>query len=91
MRIFTRKITNTVHRILIVHVQNSRTDRNRSRICEGEGEGEVSFIRLFQASYDDRFEQGLICSSSGNFRIYEISFRSDLSITSVVVVIFLIY
>ena len=35
--------------------------------CEG---GWVSSTRLFQATYDDRFEQGLICPSSGKFRIY---------------------
>jgi hypothetical protein len=29
----------------------------------------VSFRGLFQASYDDRFERGLIRSSSGKFRI----------------------
>ena len=29
----------------------------------------MCFIRLFQATYDDRFEWGLIHSSSGKFRI----------------------
>ena len=33
----------------------------------------VSFTRLFQATHDDRFEQGLICPSSGKFRIYSAS------------------
>ena len=33
----------------------------------------MSFIRLFQATYDDRFGQGLICPPSGKFRIYTAS------------------
>ena len=41
------------------------------------GVGVSVFTRLFQATYDDRFEQSLICSSSGNFRI-PCSWRSPL-------------
>ena len=44
----------------------------KSDFLEGVGEGEGEFTRLSQATYDDRFEQGLICSSSGKFRIYSV-------------------
>ena len=42
----------------------------------------VSFIRLFQATYDDRFEQDLICSSSGKFRIYTASNQFSYQVES---------
>ena len=57
--------------------------RVRVRVCEGVGEGEgvrvwvrVCFTRLSQASYDDRFERGLIRSSSGKFGIQYIFVRT---------------
>ena len=40
--------------------------RVRVRVRVGE------FTRLFQATYDDRFERGLFRSSSGKFRIYSV-------------------
>ena len=44
-----------------------RRNRNSKTILR------VSLTRLFQASYDDRFEQGLIWTSPGKFRIYSVS------------------
>ena len=35
--------------------------------------GGMSLTRSFQATYDDRFEQGLICPSSGKLRLYSAS------------------